>query len=68
MCRPEAADPKGSAGAPEYEITPAMAEAGESEVLAVVGGADLGGWFSAHALAKRVYLAMRAEDLSVRDP
>jgi len=46
----------------EIEITPEMIEAGESVILSEVGGADLGGWFSASDLAVRVFLAMRALD------
>lgn len=40
------------------EITPAMIEAGEDVILGVVGGADLGGLFSASDLAERVFSAM----------
>lgn len=50
----------------EIEITPEMIEAGEEAVLSQVGGADLGGFFSAAALAKKVYLAMAAVSLSKR--
>jgi hypothetical protein len=48
----------------EIEVTPEMIEAGEEAILCVVGGADLGGWFSADDLAKRVFLAMAEKDLS----
>jgi hypothetical protein len=50
------------AGAPEqeFEILPAMIEAGEDVVLSEIGGADLGGYFSARDLAGKVYLAMVA--------
>jgi hypothetical protein len=36
-----------------------MIEAGEAIILGEVGGADLGGFFSARDLAKSVYEAMR---------
>jgi len=42
----------------EVEITPEMIEAGEGVILGAVGGADLGGYFSARDLAAEVYLAM----------
>jgi hypothetical protein len=42
----------------EIEVTPEMIDAGEHAILCEVGGADLGGLFSAHELARRVYLAM----------
>ena len=42
----------------ETEVTPAMIEAGEETILEVVGGADLGGSFSAGDLARKVFLAM----------
>jgi hypothetical protein len=51
------------AGAPDPdtpEITPAMIEAGEIAILEVVGGADLGGLFSAADLAREVFVAMMA--------
>lgn len=51
------AAPEG-AGAPEVEITDDMIEAGASEILGEVGGADLGGCFSARDLASRVYREM----------
>lgn len=44
----------------EIEITPEMIEAGEDVILCELGGADLGGFFSAPDLARKVYLAMRA--------
>jgi hypothetical protein len=43
---------------PEVEITPDMVSAGEDAILGVVGGADLGGSFSAPDLAAKVYEAM----------
>jgi len=43
---------------PEIVVTPEMIEAGEDTILGVVGGADLGGFFSAPDLAKKVYEAM----------
>lgn len=43
----------------EIEITPEMIDAGEDAILCAVGGADLGGAFSAADLARQVYLAMR---------
>ena len=48
------------AGAPEaeIEITPEMIEAGAEAILGEVGGADLGGFFSAPDLAVAVYRAM----------
>jgi hypothetical protein len=42
----------------EIEITPEMIAVGESIILGVVGGADLGALFSASDLAKEVFLAM----------
>lgn len=42
------------------EITPEMIAAGEDAILCVVGGADLGGFFSARDLAERVFLAMKS--------
>lgn len=43
----------------EIEITPEMIEAGEDAILREVGGAtDLGGHFSASALAVSVFRAM----------
>jgi hypothetical protein len=42
----------------EIEITPEMIEAGEEAILEVVGGADLGGLFSASDLAEKVFWAM----------
>jgi hypothetical protein len=39
-------------------ITPKMVAAGEEVILACVGGADLGGYFSASELAVSVYKAM----------
>lgn len=41
-------------------VTPAMLAAGEAVILGELGGADLGGLFSAHDLAAMVYLAMAA--------
>jgi hypothetical protein len=49
----------------EFTITPEMIEAGEDIILQVVGGADLGGYFSASELAMSVYQAMALRD--VRD-
>jgi hypothetical protein len=46
----------------EIEITEEMIEAGEHVILCEVGGAELGGYFSAGDLAKRVYLAMRGAE------
>lgn len=40
------------------EITPEMIDAGEDEILGAVGGAELGGHFSARELATEVYRAM----------
>jgi hypothetical protein len=40
------------------EITPEMLDAGEEVILNAVGGADVGGNFSAVELAATVYLAM----------
>ena len=42
----------------EIEITPEMIEAGEDVILCEVGGANLGGLFSAPELAARVFRAM----------
>jgi hypothetical protein len=44
----------------EIEVTPEMIEAGAIAVAHEVGGADLGGWFSADALAVSVFSAMAA--------
>jgi len=44
----------------EIKITHEMIEAGEDAVLSCVGGADLGGYFSARDLAVAVFLAMRS--------
>ena len=44
------------------EITAEMITAGEEVILGEVGGADLGGYFSARDLARRVYLAMRERE------
>jgi len=44
--------------AEETEITPEMIDDGEDVILCEVGGADLGGYFSARDLAERVYRAM----------
>ena len=40
------------------EITPEMIEIGADVILGVVGGADLGGFFSAPELAEKVFRAM----------
>lgn len=42
----------------DVEITPEMIKAGEMVILENVGGADLGGAFSASDLAREVYRAM----------
>jgi len=57
------------AGAPveEIEITPAMLDAGEETILGEVGGAPLGGFFSARDLARQVYEAMEAHRGPRRD-
>jgi outer membrane lipoprotein SlyB len=47
-------------------VTPEMVEAGEDAVLGEIGGADLGGYFSASDLAIKVFRAMAAADLSRR--
>jgi hypothetical protein len=44
----------------ENVITPEMAEAGEDELLRNLGGADLGGLFSARETACAMYRAMRS--------
>jgi hypothetical protein len=44
----------------EIEVTQEMMEAGEEAVLQEVGGAGLGGYFSATDLAVKVYRAMQA--------
>lgn len=46
--------------AQRVEITPEMIEAGEAAVFSEVGGADLGGFFSAADLARKVFLAMKS--------
>jgi hypothetical protein len=55
-------DAKDAAAKPtrEVEITSAMIEAGVVEIWAELGGADLGGHFSAPDLASRIYRAMNA--------
>jgi hypothetical protein len=54
---------------PLLEISPVMIAAGAEAVLEVVGGADLGGSFSAPDLAERVYRAMaRASQQARREP
>lgn len=45
----------------EIEITPEMIEAGSKAILEEIGGADLGGFFSAPDLAVEVYRAMRRQ-------
>jgi hypothetical protein len=51
----------------EFEITPEMIKAGEEVILAEVGGADLGGFFSASETVQRIFIAMlRAAPLAVR--
>ena len=45
----------------EIHISPAMLEAGTAEVLGSVGGADLGGHFSAEELASNVYRVMASK-------
>jgi hypothetical protein len=49
-----------SAPVPEaqLDLTPEMIRAGADAVLSVIGGADLGGHFSAPALAEEVFAAM----------
>jgi hypothetical protein len=42
-------------------ITPEMIEAGEQTILETVGGADLGGYFSASLLATQIYVAMERQ-------
>ncbi|MEJ2377699.1 MAG: hypothetical protein P8Y71_20690 [Pseudolabrys sp.] len=44
--------------ASELEITPAMIDAGGETILVCVGGANLGGYFSAPQLAAQVYRAV----------
>lgn len=44
----------------EIEVTPEMIEAGEDVILCAVGGAELGGHFSASDLAEEVYRAMHS--------
>ena len=51
----------------EIEITPEMIEAGADAVLGFVGGADLGGHFSASEMAIEVYRAMVNAGLSGHD-
>ena len=48
------------------EITAAMLDEGERAVLREVGGADLGGLFSARDLAASVYSAMYSQRSTVR--
>jgi basic membrane lipoprotein Med (substrate-binding protein (PBP1-ABC) superfamily) len=52
----------------EIEITSEMIEAGADVILCEVGGADLGGLFSADDLATRVYRAMDNLRSSTRTP
>ena len=49
---------KGDIANVELEVTPEMLAAGEDVILCEVGGAELGGYFSARDLAIRVYRAM----------
>lgn len=49
-----------------FPVTPEMLAAGEEAVNCEVGGADLGGYFSASDLALRVYQAMVQARTSVR--
>jgi hypothetical protein len=44
----------------EIEVTEEMIEAGEEVILAETGGTSGGAYFSASALAERVYRAMRS--------
>jgi len=44
----------------KHEITPEMIEAGEQAILEKTGGADIGVYFSAAALAVEVFRAMQA--------
>src|SRR5262249_49387993 len=46
----------------DFEITPQMIEAGAEAILSQIGGADLGGFFSAPELAVLVYQAMSRVD------
>ena len=61
---PEAESAKaGGSDETEIEVTPEMIGAGAEAILREVGGADLGGFFSARDLAAQVYLAMRRAEL-----
>jgi len=51
---------RGSKDGDIANVTPEMLEAGEAVILAALGGADLGGFFSAAELAAKVYRAMAA--------
>jgi hypothetical protein len=44
----------------EIKITPEMIESGANVIICEVGGADLGGFFSARDLAERVFRAMKS--------
>lgn len=52
---------------PEVEVTEEMIATGERAVLSRVGGADLGGHFSARDLAILVYQAMERRRLTGLD-
>ena len=62
MGKNEADRPAHETNGEEIEITPAMVRAGEEAILELVGGADLGGLFSAADLAARVYRAMASAE------
>ena len=47
----------------EIDVTEAMIEAGTEVILTDLGGAELGGLFSASDLASRVYRAMERSRL-----
>lgn len=56
------------AGAPEFDFSEAMLEAGERALLSVLGGTELPGDFSAVELAKQVYRDMEIARQTGRVP
>ena len=52
-----------SGAAGDTEVTPEMLDAGEQAIWEEVGGAELGGAFSARDLAAKVFSAMRGVDM-----
>lgn len=55
----------GKENIPAIEISAGMLDAGEQAILEEVGGADLGGFFSARDLAEKVFAAMKRSQCKV---